>query len=376
VTLRPVSNPPNPWQSVHAEWIDAPPAADLEVFEERVKSILTENDSPDLPFRFSLNPYRGCFHACMYCYARVSHQYWGFGAGTDFERKIVVKIDAPEKLREAFLRPSWRGDTIAVSGNTDCYQPLEASYRLTRRCLEVCAGFANPVGIITKAALIRRDIDVLQDLSAKARLSVTISIPFADDSMARKVEPYAPSPTVRFAAMRALADAGIDVGVGVAPIIPGMNDSQVPQILQRAADAGARRAFRMLLRLPAEVRTVFLDRLAQEYPDRVRRVTGALSDMQEGRLYRSEFGARGRGTGPSWEAVDWLFRTTCRRLGLATTDGRVDPGPSPRTEMATTFRRPDEQATLFGGTIPARRRARRPRPAKVQATPGSDGTNA
>ena len=166
---RPVSNPPNPWAGGHAEYLEVPPAAELKVFLERAGSILSENRSPDLGFRFSLNPYRGCYHGCAYCYARPTHAYLDFGAGTDFDRKIIVKINAATKLREAFLKPSWQGEMVVFSGNTDCYQPLEASYGLTRRCLEVCHEFRNPVGIITKAALIRRDIDLLQQLHRKAR---------------------------------------------------------------------------------------------------------------------------------------------------------------------------------------------------------------
>src|SRR5258708_6175210 len=168
MALRKISNPPNPWNGLHVEWIDAPPPAELEIFEEEAKTVISENDSPDLSFRFSLNPYRGCFHACAYCYARPTHQYWDFGAGTDFERKIIVKTNAAAKLRETFMKRSWQGDLLVFSGNTDCYQPLESCYALTRGCLEVCREFRNPVGLITKSALIRRDIDVLVELSSVA----------------------------------------------------------------------------------------------------------------------------------------------------------------------------------------------------------------
>src|SRR5262245_46686355 len=194
MTHRPVSNPPNPWSSTHVEWLEEPPAAELEVFEEEAKSVLTENDSPDVGFRYGVNPYRGCFHACAYCYARPSHQYLGFGAGTDFDRRIVVKVNAPQVLARELARPSWRGELIAFSGNTDCYQPLEASYGLTRKCLEVCLERRNPVHVITKGALVRRDLDVLAQLERRAEVGVSITIPFLDETTARRIEPGAPSP--------------------------------------------------------------------------------------------------------------------------------------------------------------------------------------
>ncbi|TDJ70084.1 MAG: radical SAM protein, partial [Planctomycetota bacterium] len=177
-----VSNPPNPWATRHVEWLEAPPPVQVEVYEECAKSILARNDSPDVPFRFSLNPYRGCQHACAYCYARPTHQYLGFGAGTDFDSKIVVKTNAAELLRRALAKRSWRREWIAFSGVTDCYQPLEASYGITRACLEVCREFRNPVGIITKSALVRRDVDVLLALDRVADVQVILSIPFADDA--------------------------------------------------------------------------------------------------------------------------------------------------------------------------------------------------
>src|SRR4051812_35386883 len=189
--VRPVANPPNPWSSTHVEWLEEPPPAALSIFEEEARSVLSENDSPDIGFRYSVNPYRGCLHACAYCYARPSHQYLGFGAGTDFDRKIVVKKNAPEVLRRELMRPSWTGERIMFSGNTDCYQPLEASYGLTRGCLEVCLDFQNPVSLITKSVLVRRDLDLLVELARRASVSFHMSICFADDEAARKMEPYA-----------------------------------------------------------------------------------------------------------------------------------------------------------------------------------------
>jgi DNA repair photolyase len=335
---RPVSNPPNPWSTSSVEWLDGPPDARLEVYEEEATSILSENDSPDLPFRFSLNPYRGCFHACAYCYARRSHPYWGFGAGTDFERKIVVKTNAPEALRAAFLRRSWAGDAVVLSGNTDCYQPLEASYRLTRRCLEACAEFRNPVALITKGTLVRRDADVLATLAREAGASVHLSIPFASDEVARKMEPYVGSPSRRFETLRILSDAGIRTGISLAPTIPGLNDADVPELLLRARDAGARTAFHTMLRLPAEVRPVFEQRLAEAFPDRAKKVMGQVRDARGGRTNDAAFGRRMTGTGPRWRVIADLFETTCRRLGL----NADDEAPAP-----SRFRRPAAEPTLF-----------------------------
>src|SRR5437899_2667540 len=187
---RPISNPPNPWLSTEVEYLDEIPPAELEVYEDHTREILAHNDSPDVGFSWSINPYRGCFHACAYCYARPTHEYLSLGAGTDFDRKIVVKPAAAALLREAFDKPSWRGELIVFSGVTDCYQPLEASYRLTRGCLEVCALYKNPVGIITKSPLIERDLDLLCDLGRVAGLSVTVSIPFWSAEKARAMEPY------------------------------------------------------------------------------------------------------------------------------------------------------------------------------------------
>jgi len=343
MALKVVANPPNPWASSEVEWIDAPPVAKLEVYEEESKTILSENNSPDIGFRFSLNPYRGCFHACAYCYARPTHQYWDFGAGSDFERKIIAKTNAPELLRAQFEKKSWAGDLIVISGNTDCYQPLESCYRLTRRCLEVCREYRNPVAIITKSALIRRDIDVLADLAKHARVFVQCSIAFSDDKMARRMEPGAPLPSTRFAAMKALHDAGVPVGVALAPVIPGLNDSQIAEILERAKENGAERAFKVLLRLPAEVKPVFIERLQAEFPGYAKKVLNAVMDMRGGKLYDSTFGKRGVGEGQRWESIEWLFETTCRRLGLHRRSER-DTG----SELPTTFRRPGDR-TLFDG---------------------------
>lgn len=320
---RPISNPPNPWLSQHTEWLDEPPPAELEIFEEEAKSVLAGNDSPDIGFRWSVNPYRGCYHACAYCYARPSHQYLGFGAGTDFDRKIVVKVNAPEVLAREFAKRSWKHELVVFSGNTDCYQPLEASYALTRRCLEVCREHANPIGMITKGALVRRDIDVLAKLARVATVHVSITIPFARDEVGRKLEPGASSPAKRFETLRALSDAGIPTGIGIAPMIPGLNESDIPELLERAKEAGAKHAFMTLLRLPAEVLPVFRERLSEALPERAKKIESAILDMRGGKMNDSTFGHRMSGSGPRWEAVERLFDIHCKRLGLAERDATV-----------------------------------------------------
>lgn len=338
---RPVSNPPNPWSSTHVTYLEEPPAATLQIFEEQARSLLSENDSPDIPFRFSVNPYRGCLHACAYCYARPSHQYLGWGAGTDFDRKIVVKANAPEVLEKELSREKWAGDTIVFSGNVDCYQPLEASYELTRRCLEVCLAFRNPVGVITKGALVRRDVALLAELGRRARARVHLSIPFADDATARKIEPYASRPSLRFEAMRALSEAGVRTGISISPLIPGLNDADVPELLERARDAGADAAFMMPLRLPREVLPIFDERLEAAFPDRAQKVRAGIRELRGGKMNEASFGARFEGTGARWAAVQQLFQIHCRRLGLSASRVVEEEAAAP------TFRRPGRQGTLF-----------------------------
>ena len=227
-------NPPNPYLTEHRVLLGEAPAAELEVYEDESKSILSHNDSPDIGFRWSVNPYRGCFHACSYCFARPTHEYFGFGAGTDFERRIFVKRNAPQLLEQAFRKPSWRGERIVFSGVTDCYQPLEAAWKLTRGCLEVCVKYRNPAGIITKSLLIRRDAELLAALAREADCSVSMSIPFRDEAIARKIEPGTPTIRRRFETMEILAKAGVPVGIGIAPIIPGLNDADIPALLKEA----------------------------------------------------------------------------------------------------------------------------------------------
>lgn len=338
--LRPLSNPPNPWATTDVEYLDGEtPAAPLEVFEDHTRAVLSHNDSPDIGFDWSVNPYRGCFHACAYCYARPSHEYLSFGAGTDFERKIVVKKHAPELLREAFDAPKWRGELVIFSGVTDCYQPLEASYRLTRGCLEVCAEYRNPAGIITKAPLIERDVDVLQDLSRVTRLSVMVSIPFWDESKARAIEPFVTTPARRMRTIERLARAGVRVGVMVAPIIPGLNDEDMGQVLRVAREAGATHAGSVLLRLPGPVKDVFEARLRAALPLRAEKVLHRIRETRGGKMNDARFGIRGKGEGPYADAIASLFEQTAARLGFETS--------RPPNDGPDTFRRPKGQLPLF-----------------------------
>jgi DNA repair photolyase len=333
---RPLSNPPNPFASSERAYLEGcDPGTKVEVWEDHTREILASNDSPDLGFRFSVNPYRGCTHACAYCYARPGHEYLSLGAGTDFDTKIAVKTRAAELLRTALDLPKWQGETIVFSGVTDCYQPLEASYRLTRSCLEVCAEYRNPVGIITKAPLVERDIDVLQDLAKNARVHVSISIPFWDAANARKIEPWVSSPQRRMRAVETLAKAGIPVGVMVAPVIPGLTDDEIPRILEEAKNAGADHAGFVLLRLPGSVKAVFEERVRAAFPLRADKIIGCMRETRGGELYDPRFGKRQTGEGPYAEIIASVFEATARRLGLwsqSTHDGSH--------AEATTFRRP------------------------------------
>ncbi|MDP3276361.1 MAG: radical SAM protein [Deltaproteobacteria bacterium] len=334
-----VNNPRNPWHQYAVAYDDVlPPPASLELFEERAKSIVTANDSPDVPFGYSINPYRGCTHGCAYCYARRSHQYLDLGAGSDFERKIIVKINAPSLLARTFAKPSWAGDVLVFSGNTDCYQGIEGHYGLTRECLTLCLTHRNPVVIITKSSLVERDLDLLAALARVAYVRVYVSLAFDSDQDARALEPWAPSPTRRIQTIARLAERKIPVGVAAAPMIPGLNDAQILKVLARAHEAGATRAFTTLLRMTQEVREVFDERLLRELPLRAQRVQNGLVELRKSRTSAHTFGERMTGEGPRWDAFAQLFRLTCDRLGL--NEGEDEP-------RAKTFVRVPEQGTLF-----------------------------
>ncbi|MGB5040894.1 MAG: PA0069 family radical SAM protein [Nitrospira sp.] len=332
-----VSNPPNRFEPTQREALEPSSRVEIQLFEDDTHEILSRNESPDLPFRWSVNPYRGCFHACAYCYARPSHEYWGFGAGTDFESKIVLKRRAADLLKQAFEKRSWDGELIVFSGNTDCYQPLESTLGLTRACLEICAAYRNPVGIITKGALPVRDLDLFRQLQEQAWIRVYFSIAFADDETARQVEPQAPTVSKRFETMHILSEAGIPTGISVAPIIPGLNEEAIPELLSRAKSAGSTSATCSLLRLPGHVETVFLDRMREAFPDRISKIIHRLQEVRGGQLSEGGFFSRHHGNGTYWRCVEQLFDVGRRRAGFVEEDR-----PVPRT-----FRRPTAQQSLF-----------------------------
>lgn len=340
--FRPAANPPSRFEELRVEWDEEAPPARLRVYEDDSKSILAKNESPDIPFSWSLNPYRGCSHACTYCYARPSHEHLGFGAGTDFETRIVVKRNAAELLVDAFEARSWVGERILFSGNTDCYQPLEHRLGLTRACLEVCLLYRNPVSIITKSHLIERDTALIADLHREARARVTVSIPYFDPALCRIIEPGAPTPARRFRALERLAAAGVPVGVNVAPVIPGLNDKEIPKVLKAARDAGAQWCMLILVRLPLSVAPYFEQRLREDLPGRADAVMAKIRRSKGGLLNKTGFGERFQGEGEEWAATRALYHVWKERLGYAADWPEEPPG--------TTFRRPGRgvQVGLFG----------------------------
>lgn len=338
--LREVSNPPNPYLSTDVEYLpeqaDDVKMARLQVFEDSTREILSSNDSPDVGFSYSVNPYRGCIHACAYCFARPSHEYLGLGAGTDFDRILTVKPKAPELLRAAFEKKSWQGDFVMFSGVTDCYQPLEASYRLTRGCLEVCLEYRNPCGVITKSPLIERDLELLVELSKVTQLYLAISIPLWDEKVARAIEPTVTTPQRRMRTVERLASAGLHVTVNVAPMIPGVGEQGMVPLLEAAKAAGARSAALMYLRLPGSVADVFQERVKAALPLRADAILKKIRRARGGKLNDSRFGERHVGQGEEASTIRALFDATVKRLGLNGWNMETrDYGPP-----ANTFRRP------------------------------------
>ena len=314
------------------------PAPETQFYIDPTRDILAQNASPDIPFDFSLNPYRGCEHGCIYCYARPTHEYLGFSAGLDFETKILVKEDAPELLLQLFHSRNWQPQNVSIGGVTDPYQPIERTLELTRRCLQVFAEFRNPVGVVTKNALVARDADILAESAHHHAAIVYLSITTLNPDLARKMEPRASAPAARLQAIERLRKAGVPVGVLVAPVIPGLTDHEAPAILKASADAGACTAGYVMLRLPYAVKELFADWLNRHFPERGDKVLGRVRDMRGGKLNETRFGKRMRGEGEWAEVFGRLFAITRARAGLANEGPRLS---------AAAFRVPSKQLTLF-----------------------------
>jgi len=337
------SNPPNrfePWSLERdVDWFDPdePPTATL-FFKDHSTSILSTNDSPDVGFSVSVNPYRGCEHGCIYCYARPTHEYLGFSAGLDFETRILIKEQAPTLLRQALNSPRWQPQVIALSGVTDCYQPIERRLQLTRQCLAVLAEFRNPVSIVTKNELVTRDLDLLQDLAQHQAVAVSISLPTLIGDLRRVLEPRTSPPQARLSAIRKLADAGVPIGVLVAPVIPGLTDHEIPSILKAAAAAGARFAAFQILRLPGAVGPLFEQWLGRHAAEKKEKVLGRIRALRGGKLNDPRFGQRMLGEGIFADQIQQLFTVARRQFAL----NHGFP------ELSTAaFRRPDDRQLRF-----------------------------
>ena len=304
------------------EQIEAPaPALSTTVTPEQTRDIFARNDSPDVPFDRSINPYRGCEHGCVYCFARPSHAYLGLSPGLDFETRLFAKPQAPERLRAALQRRGYVPQVIALGANTDPYQPVERRLRITRGVLEVLADYHHPVAIITKSQLVLRDLDLLAGMARERLATVLVSVTTLDAELARRMEPRATSPRGRIETLRRLAQAGVPVGVLASPVIPGLTDHELERILDACAEAGCRSAGYILVRLPGEVAQLFVEWLHANYPLKAQRVLGLVREMRQGQLYRAQFGTRMRGTGPHAELLQRRFQTACQRLGLQTRGG-------------------------------------------------------
>ena len=337
-------NPPNRFEQIQLEpdpdWNpDEKVLPQTQFFKDHSRTVITRNDSPDVGFTASLNPYRGCEHGCIYCYARPTHEFLSFSAGLDFESKIVVKGDAPELLRAELQSPQWRPQVIFMSGVTDCYQPIEAGLKLTRRCLEVLAEFRNPVFIITKNRLVTRDLDLLSELARHQAAAVWLSITTLDPDLRKIMEPRTSPPAARLTAIRELARAGIPAGVNVAPVIPGLTDHEMPAILQAAAEAGATAAGYTLVRLPYGVAPLFEQWLAAHFPDRQEKVLNRLRSLRGGKLNDSRWGTRMSGEGLFADQIGRMFEVARRKAGIQNDGGELS---------TVAFRRPPgAQLSLF-----------------------------
>ncbi|WP_462249811.1 PA0069 family radical SAM protein [Ekhidna sp.] len=296
---------------IDEELIDTKPQ--IEVFKETPKKIISTNNSPDVGMYTSINPYQGCEHGCIYCYARNSHEYWGFSAGIDFETKIIVKPEAPSLLENEFLKSSYKPRVIMLSGNTDCYQPLERKYQITRNLLKVFNKYQNPVGIITKNALVVRDLDLLKELASNKLVQVIFSITSMDEKLRQKLEPRTASATKKFKAMETLASEGIPVGVMNAPLIPGLNHHEIPTILKNSANSGADFASYTVVRLNGQISKIFKDWLVKNFPDRSTKVWNQIQELHGGSVNDSNFGRRMRGEGKIAEVIRNLFEVSKRK---------------------------------------------------------------
>lgn len=318
------------------------PSPRTEFFKDFSKSIISYNDSPDIGFSASINPYRGCEHGCVYCYARPTHEYFGLSSGWDFESKIFVKLGGAKLLSKELAHPKWKPQVVVMSGVTDCYQPFERQFQITRQCLEVLLDFRNPIGIITKNFLVTRDIDLFKKMAEYQGISVTVSVTSLDPSVARAMEPRASTPINRLKAIEELSKAGVPVTVNVAPIVPGLTDHEIPDILKVSAQAGAQGAGYVILRLPYSVKDLFERWLEEYFPDRKNKVLNRIRELRGGNLYDSGFGTRMRGQGLFAEHIRDLFDLGYRRAGF----------PQSRVQLsAAAFRNPnDKQLKLFAPT--------------------------
>jgi DNA repair photolyase len=319
---------------------DLPPFATT-VTEERARKVITRNESPDISFDRSINPYRGCEHGCVYCFARPTHAYMGLSPGLDFESKLFVKPDAPELLERELSAPGYEPRTIAIGTNTDPYQPIERRYGVMRRILEVLERAGHPVGIVTKSALVQRDLDILSRMARRDLVKVALSVTTLDARIARAMEPRAATPLRRLETLRRLTDAGVPTSVMVAPVIPALNDAEIERILDAASVAGVKEAGYVLLRLPLEVRDLFREWLMANFPDRYRHVFALIREMRGGKDYDSTWGKRMKGSGPHAWMIGRRFEIACERLGLNQSKTRLS------TEHFTPPRPQAQQLDLF-----------------------------
>jgi DNA repair photolyase len=325
----------------------APPLR-THIFEERAKTILTRNNSPDIPFSVSLNPYRGCEHGCIYCFARPTHSYLGLSPGLDFESRIYAKVNAGELLERELAKPGYKPEPIALGVNTDAYQPVEREMKLTRRVIEILRDCGHPFAAITKSSLIERDIDLLAPMAERGQVMAAITVTTLDPEIARTLEPRAATPSRRLRTIRTLAEAGIPVGVSIAPVIPFVTEPDMERVLEACAEAGATSASYIVLRLPWEVAPLFKDWLAAHFPDRADRVMSRVRDMRGGKDYDSDFAKRMKGEGLWADMLKQRFAKATRRIGLNQRSHGILDMSEFRRPVAETFKRPaNPQLDLF-----------------------------